>query len=186
MSSPLPLLLLLLLLSFCLFPDGVRAEDGGGIDGRGGEEAEPAVAVLFPSFSLTIGIVAFWMLSRFAPQLPYTAVMFLIGTFMGIGAASLDSANLLHQSLVEFWINIDSEVLLLTFLPGLIFKDASSLDVHLFRVAFWQCFNFAFPMVLAGTALTALVAYYVFPYDWSFNLSMTFGSILSATDPVGK
>ena len=39
-------------------------------------------------------------------------------------------------------------------------------------------------MVLAGTTLTALVAYYIFPYDWSFNLAMTFGSILSATDPV--
>jgi NhaP-type Na+/H+ or K+/H+ antiporter len=39
-------------------------------------------------------------------------------------------------------------------------------------------------MVLAGTSLTALVAYYIFPYNWSFNLAMTLGSILSATDPV--
>jgi len=39
-------------------------------------------------------------------------------------------------------------------------------------------------MVLAGTALTALIAYYIFPYGWSFNLAMTFGAILSATDPV--
>jgi len=39
-------------------------------------------------------------------------------------------------------------------------------------------------MVLAGTALTALVAFYIFPYNWSFNLAMTIGSILSATDPV--
>ena len=39
-------------------------------------------------------------------------------------------------------------------------------------------------MVLAGTTLTALVAYYIFPYGWSFSLAMTFGSILSATDPV--
>lgn len=39
----------------------------------------------------------------------------------------------------------------------------------------------AFPMVLAGTALTAVVAFYLFPYDWSFNLAMTFGAILSAT-----
>ena len=39
-------------------------------------------------------------------------------------------------------------------------------------------------MVLAGTCLTALVGYYIFPFGWSFNLAMTFGSILSATDPV--
>eukprot|EP00957_Ditylum_brightwellii_P114693 8745990-Ditylum_brightwellii.AAC.1 len=42
----------------------------------------------------------------------------------------------------------------------------------------------AFPLVLAGTALLGLVAYYILPYGWSFSLSMTFGAILSATDPV--
>lgn len=42
----------------------------------------------------------------------------------------------------------------------------------------------AFPMVLAGTTLTALVAYFIVPYGWSFNLAMAFGSILAATDPV--
>lgn len=43
---------------------------------------------------------------------------------------------------------------------------------------------FAFPMVLAGTVLTALLAFYGFPYGWTFDLAMTFGAILSATDPV--
>jgi NhaP-type Na+/H+ or K+/H+ antiporter len=75
-------------------------------------------------------------------------------------------------------------VLLLVFLPGLVFKDSSSLNVHLFEKSFWQCIIFAFPVVLAGTVLTALIAFHIFPYGWSFNLSMTFGSILSATDPV--
>ncbi len=41
-----------------------------------------------------------------------------------------------------------------------------------------------FPMVLAGTALTALFAFYVLPYGWNFNFCMTFGAIASATDPV--
>jgi NhaP-type Na+/H+ or K+/H+ antiporter len=57
-------------------------------------------------------------------------------------------------------------------------------NVHLFTISIFQLCNFAFPMVLAGTVLTALVGYYIFPYGWSFNLAMTFGSILSATDPV--
>ena len=39
-------------------------------------------------------------------------------------------------------------------------------------------------MVLAGTALVACVAKWVFPYDWSWFLCLTFGSILAATDPV--
>jgi hypothetical protein len=63
-------------------------------------------------------------------------------------------------------------VLLLVFLPGLIFNDSFGLDVHLFGIAINQCIIYAFPMVLAGTALTALVGYYVLPYDWSFNLAM--------------
>ncbi|KAL7551736.1 hypothetical protein ACHAWF_014919 [Thalassiosira exigua] len=42
----------------------------------------------------------------------------------------------------------------------------------------------AFPMVLAGTCLMACVGYYILPYGWSFNLSMTFGAILFTTDPV--
>lgn len=58
------------------------------------------------------------------------------------------------------------------------------LNVHLFRVALGQCLLFAFPMVLLGTFLTACVARYVLPYEWGWNLAMTFGSILSATDPV--
>jgi len=47
-----------------------------------------------------------------------------------------------------------------------------------------QCLIYAFPLVLAGTTLTACVCYYIFPFDWSFSLAMTVGSILSATDPV--
>lgn len=35
-----------------------------------------------------------------------------------------------------------------------------------------------------GTALTACVAYFIFPYGLSLDLSMTFGAILLATDPV--
>lgn len=111
--------------------------------------------------------------------------MFLIGTAMGIAAElrynNVD--NLLNQS-IQLWSYINSTVLLLVFLPGLIFRDAYSLDVYIFVIALVQCLVFAFPMVLAGTSLTALVAYYIFPYGWSFNLAMTFGSILSATDPV--
>jgi len=95
----------------------------------------------------------------------------------------LENENLLAEGISNYWLNIDSEVLLLSFLPGLVFKDSSSMDIHLFQIAFWQCLIFAFPLVLAGTCLTALVAFYIFPYDWSFNLAMTMGSILSATDP---
>jgi hypothetical protein len=149
------------------------------------EEAEHADAVLFPSFCVTIGAVSYLLLTRIKilSHLPYTATMFIIGALMGIGATLSSSTDVLHES-VKMWTSIESEVLLLVFLPGLIFKDAVELNVHLFRVSLLQNLIFAFPLVLAGSALTALVAYFIFPWSWSFNLCMTFGSILSATDPV--
>jgi hypothetical protein len=85
------------------------------------EEIPPVHAVLFPAFTLTIGVVVFYLLARYAHALPYTAVMFFLGTLMGIGAQLWDVEDQLNESL-RLWIPIDSEVLLLIFLPGLIFK----------------------------------------------------------------
>ena len=81
-------------------------------------------------------------------------------------------------------LSLDAEVLLLTFLPGLIFRDAYTSNVFLFQKAFWQCVVMAFPMVLAGTCLTALIGYFILPYGWSWSFCMMFGAIMSATDPV--
>ena len=38
--------------------------------------------------------------------------------------------------------------------------------------------------LMVATCLTAVLAYFVFSYNWSFNISMMFGAIMSATDPV--
>lgn len=39
------------------------------------------------------------------------------------------------------WTQINSEVILIVFLPGLTFPDAFDLNVHLFLSAFWQVIN---------------------------------------------
>lgn len=137
------------------------------------EPPEPAYAVLYPWFILAVGIVSYFVLSRYATWMPYTAVMFLIGTIIGVCARNINNEpNQLNISIEEWWMEIDSEVLLLCFLPGLVFSDATGLNTHLFEKGFWQVIIFAFPLVLGGTALTALVAFYIFPYGWSFNLAM--------------
>jgi len=146
-------------------------------------EIHDAYAVLFPWFTEAVGVFAFLLLTRKLHALPYTAVMFLVGTFMGVGANRSGFKDELTES-IYFWTWIDGEVVLLVFLPGLLFWDALDVNFHLFQVSFVQLVMLAFPMVLAGTTLTALVAYYIFPYGWSFMLSMTLGSILAATDPV--
>lgn len=147
------------------------------------EEIEEHYAILFPWFVELLGVLVFYISTRYFKIFPYTAIMFMLGTFMGIGVNRLNNTDQLSES-IRIWEGINSEVLLLVFLPGLIFHDAYSLNVHLFQVSFGQCLLLAFPMVLAGTTLVACVAFYIFPYNWSFNLAMTFGSILAATDPV--
>lgn len=154
------------------------------LEGTGAGTVEPGVAVLFPFFTVTIGVFVYYVLSRWLTWLPYTAILFSVGTIVSVGSLRSGHENLLKESIMDFWHNIDGELLLLCFLPGLIFKDSFSINVHLFKHAFGQCLVFAFPMVLAGTVLTALVAYYLLPFGWSFNFCMMFGSILSATDPV--
>lgn len=67
----------------------VLADEGGGqdVDNHSGEgtheeveEYEPVVALLFPWFIAVIGVMVYYVLSRTTPWLPYTAVMFVIGT----------------------------------------------------------------------------------------------------------
>mmetsp|Transcript_2950 Transcript_2950/g.4511 ORF Transcript_2950/g.4511 Transcript_2950/m.4511 type:complete len:912 (+) Transcript_2950:73-2808(+) len=150
-------------------------------------QAEVAVhAVFFPWFAQLVGIAVYYVLSRYARAIPFTAMMFLIGLAIGVGVEvrTTDGVDSVVDESVSTWMRIPGELLLLIFLPGLLYVDSYSIDVHLFLKSFSQLFVFAFPMVLAGTALTALVAYYILPYEWSFDLCMTFGAILSATDPV--
>lgn len=134
-----------------LILDGEDDHNGSEIHGEEEEEGpEPADAVLFPSFCVTIGIIVFYVLTRYVHVIPYTAIMFAIGTLMGIGSSLWESDDHINTT-IRFWTEIDSEVLLLVFLPGLIFKDSIGLNVHLFRVSLGQSLIFAFPMVLAGS-----------------------------------
>ncbi len=128
-------------------------------------------------FTQLVGVFIYYLLSRHFPSLPYAAMVFLLGFSIGYTttSASRDAAT---QS-ASIWLQINGQLILLVFLPGLIFLDSITTNVFLFFQAFWQLVTFAFPMVMGGTFLTALVAMYVFPYGWSFNLCMTFGAILS-------
>lgn len=148
--------------------------------------AETAVnAVFFPWFAQLLGIVVYYVLSRYARAIPFTAMMFLIGLAIGAGVElSPNEQKNVASGSASTWMQIPGNLILMIFLPGLLYIDSYAIDVHLFLKSFSQLFLFAFPMVLAGTSLTALVAYYIFPYQWPFDLCMTFGAILSATDPV--
>jgi len=151
--------------------------------GTSEEEFEPGHAVLFPFFVVAIGVAMSYFLTRFAPMFPQSGAMFVVGVLIGIEAELGDGAGVLNDS-VSIWIAINPELLLLSFLPALLFGDALQVNWQLFKKSFPQTMLLAFPGVLLGTVLTATVVFYAFPNDFSFNLAMVLGAILSATDPV--
>ena len=85
---------------------------------------------------------------------------------------------------ISDWVDIDPDLLLFTFLPPLIFGEAMNLNFYHVRGGFAQAVILAGPGVLIGAALMGVIVKYMLPYDWNWNLAMTFGAILSATDPV--
>jgi len=163
----------------------------------GQSESYPQYPVLFPVLILLVGVIIYYIFGRFFHHvIPYTAGMFIFGTVMGLVLIYLPE-NQCTQSF-RSWSVIDGHVLMLVFLPGLLFKDAYSLDLHLFKEGFSQCALLAFPGVLTGTVLTASVLIFIINpimdrghgywsdftlYDQFIHASIL-GAILSATDPV--
>lgn len=138
-------------------------------------------AVLFPWVVQLLGVVVYFLLSHYEIPIPYVAAMFSLGAIMGMGAFHTDFTDHLTQSILQ-WSDINSATLLLVFLPGLIFRDAIEINIHYFSAAISQIVLLAFPVVLAGSSMVAIVAVYVF--DWPWTLAMTLGAILGSTDPI--
>lgn len=148
--------------------------------------ADPQYALLYPWLVIILGVAVAFSLQQLELKIPYAAVMFTVGMFMGIGAFRLGGQMEQLNTSIRQWSDIDSQVLLLVFLPGLIFRDALiEVNVLTFTKCLGQLLIFAFPMVLVGTVLTAVACIYILPvdfFDWS--LALTVGAILASTDPV--
>ena len=92
------------------------------------EDAHGAIhAVLFPWFAQIIGIFVYYFLSRFAHALPYTAVMFVMGFSVGYSMNIKDGIKILDESMLT-WMSIPGQLLLMVFLPGLLYIDAYHID----------------------------------------------------------
>ena len=100
------------------------------------EELHVPNVILFPFLTSLVGIVIYYIISRYAHGLPTTAVMFLVGAMMGY--FSLQTGNALAES-ISLWLGINGEVIILSFLPGLLFLDSYNINVYLFKKAFLRC-----------------------------------------------
>ena len=102
---------------------------------------------------------------------------------LGFGAATnVDALRFLND--FTGVANMDPHLMLSVFLPTLIFESAFVMDVHTFKKTIGQAIILAGPGLIMCTFLTALMARYIFTYNWSWVTALLFGSILSATDPV--
>lgn len=119
-------------------------------------------------------------------SVPYTVALLVIG--LGLGLAQ--RTDLFSEYLptiaasLKLVADIEPHLILFVFLPTLIFESAFTMEVHLFRRMFTQIATLAVPgMILAATA-SAVLAKYLFPWDWGWPLCFLFGALVSATDPV--
>jgi hypothetical protein len=158
---------------------------------HGGEHSEHEphyhFAILFMFVGLSLGAVTQYILSQRFPSVPFTAVMLIEGILIAFifELAKKHRGGLGELSAsITMWSEIDPHLLLFAFVPALLFGDAMALDTHIFFKCLTQCLLLAGPGVLFGTFVTGACAKYILPYGWGWELSLVFGSILSATDPV--
>lgn len=113
---------------------------------------------------------------------PYTPMLLIIGGIVGYFDKSLwifgEATALLNQ--------IDPHVLLMVFIPGLVFEGAYNSDGYVMGKSKWQVLLLAGPGVLIPTFMLAFGLKYIFGYsnDITTGEAMVIGSIISTTDPV--
>lgn len=137
--------------------------------------------------SLFINLI-YSKLKYFSKFLPFTVILLLIGTFLGFVykynffGNENNWTSPLGESIYN-WINLDPHILLHIFIPPLIFESASTIDHHTFMHSFSQSFILAVPGVIINILLISLFTSAI-EGSWPIFTSLTFGSILAATDPV--
>jgi NhaP-type Na+/H+ or K+/H+ antiporter len=164
-------LLVIALLLFCV--GSVQAEEADDSP----ESIDVVTILLFMFFGLGCGVIVSQFLSIFGEAVPYTVLVFLMGLLFSTAA---DTPGTFGESISQ-WLGIDAELLLFVFLPPLIFGEAMSLNWYHLKGGFIQSVILAGPGVLIGAALMGVITKAILPYNWGWNLAMTFGSILSAT-----
>ncbi len=140
--------------------------------------------LLFVVLSLFTGALLRHLLKNTA--IPYTIALLVIGLAIGFTERSGVLPDNLHVfgETLQLLVTMDPHLIMFLFLPTLIFESAFAMEVHLFRRAFLQISILAVPGLIVSTLLTALLAKFFFPWDWSWATALLFGALISATDPV--
>lgn len=92
--------------------------------------------------------------------IPYTSLITVIGLIFGILTEKYSLGRLGKAIMV--YSKLNAHLLLLIFLPALIFESAFNSDWHIFKVELAQILIMAGPMLLGSTVLSAIMMTYIF------------------------
>ena len=108
--------------------------------------------------------------------------MLIVGLLFGLQELGYSSRTLTDS--MRSLSHMQPHLILYIFLPPLIFESAFNAHLQTFVEVLWGSVLLSTVGVLLGTLLTGIFLWYAFPYEWSWSLSLMFGGLLSATDPV--
>ncbi|KAK9789560.1 hypothetical protein WJX73_006097 [Symbiochloris irregularis] len=117
-------------------------------------------------------------------RLPNTVLQLGWGLLLGIGNETWAGGLHYLGPGITAWQNINPARLSALFLPPLLFAGAVSLPGRVLLKASSHIALLGIGGVLTGSGMTAVVAKFVLPYDWTWLQSLLFGAIVAATDPV--
>ncbi|KAL8157683.1 sodium/hydrogen exchanger 8-like isoform X2 [Apium graveolens] len=139
-------------------------------------------AIIFVGICLLLGIASRQLLK--GTRVPYTVALLILGIALG----SIEYGTKHHLGKIgdgiRLWANIDPDLLLAVFLPGLLFESSFTMEVHQIKKCMVQMLLLAGPGVLISTFLLGAAIKLIFPYNWSWTTSLLLGGLLGATDPV--
>jgi NhaP-type Na+/H+ or K+/H+ antiporter len=148
-------------------------------------EAEDEDPLLYLFFAIFIGAGVTYVISRYATELPYTVSVFILGVILAVSFNHASDTDLLKISISQ-WEGFDGDLIIYIFLPALTFGDAMSLNFHYVKENLFSALILAVTQAGFSAFLSATFVKLVLPYDWSWKLSLLFGAIVCATDPVGN
>lgn len=109
-------------------------------------------------------------------RIPYSIALVVVGLVIGF-THLFETFHLPLGSL-----HLSKELILLLFVPPLIFEGALNMDVEILRRNALGVFLLAFLGTLLSTFFLGLIAHYFLHLSW--GVALLFGAILSPTDPV--
>lgn len=136
--------------------------------------------ILFVFLGLLIGQVFKHITNKL--KFPFTPVITIIGIIIGSITKYLGKWG----EGADFISGIDPHVFFMIFLPPLIFESSFSIDWHIIKTEFLKVLILAGPMLVVHVFIVAIVMRWVLQYkgEFTFEASVMFGGIISATDPV--